>query len=555
MKKLLVTPILFIALLLSACTASRETASTEREEKSHEITTVTAETHSVSEATNDWHLRSPYSSAYYGTEVQRAYRELLAEKEPGQEVIVAIIDSGTDIDHEDLDGKIWVNEDEIPQNGLDDDQNGYVDDIHGWNFIGGADSSHVEYDTYEMTRLYAKYRKQFEGMDTDSIPENAREEYNLYQKAKQAYESRVQENNQMLMQVNQFFQAYDMSLNILGISSIDSIDADAIQPSRDDSQQELQAKQFIGLLKNNGATQADIEDTEDYLDYLTNIRDYGLNPDYNPRHIVGDDYEDLNDRYYGNNDVTGVQNEHGTHVAGIVGAVRDNSVGIKGIAENIKLMILRTVPNGDERDKDVANSIRYAAENGARVVNMSFGKGFSPQKDYVDAAIRYADSLGVLLISGSGNDANNIDSTVSYPTKFYSDGGFAKNFISVGASSWQSDSTVAASFSNYGKQNVDLFAPGVDVYSTTPNNTYEMQSGTSMAAPVVTGIAALIMSYYPELSTEQVKEILLTTVTEVDKKVYKPGTAELINFSDLSASGGIVNAYEALKLAEDLSNK
>lgn len=544
---------LFLILLLAGCSTSKEAVKPEAAET--ETPAITAATHSVTEATNDWHLRSPYSSAYYGTEVERAYRELLADKTPKEEVIVAIIDSGTDIEHEDLKGKIWVNEDEIPNNGIDDDNNGYVDDIHGWNFIGGPDSTHVEHDTYEMTRLYAKYRDDFEGMNPDSVSEDNRENYELFVDVKTALERRRQQNDQQLMQVSQFFQALDASRQILGITNIDSVSIEELQPQPGDSLHLQQAKQFFTMLKRNGATHADIVDTEDYYDYLIALRDFSLNPEYDPRHIVGDDYEDLTDRFYGNNDVSGPFNDHGTHVAGIIGAVRENSIGTKGIAENIKLMIIRTVPNGDERDKDVANAIRYAAENGARVANMSFGKGYSPQKEYVDAAIQYADSLGMLLVSGSGNDGKNVDSTESFPNKYYVNGGMADNYLNVGASSWQSDSTVAASFSNYGKENVDLFAPGHQVYSTTPDDTYEMQSGTSMASPVAAGIAALIMSYYPDLTTTQVKEILMSTVTPVDKMVYKPGSDELIHFSELSSSGGIVNAYEALKRAEELSKK
>jgi subtilisin family serine protease len=305
----------------------------------------------------------------------------------------------------------------------------------------------------------------------------------------------------------------------------------------------------------NGATEADLKELEDYYEHVSGLAEYGLNPEFNPRDIVGDNYENLDNRIYGNNDVIGPTSDHGTHVAGIVGAIRENNLGAVGIADNIELMILRTVPDGDERDKDVANSIRYAAENGAKVINMSFGKGYSPQKEYVDAAIQFADSMGVLMISGAGNGSDNIDSTESYPSRFYNNGGQAVNYLSVGASSWQSDSTLAAGFSNYGKSNVDLFAPGVDVYSTYPDNEYQKNSGTSMASPVVAGVAALIMSYYPELSATEVKEIILETVTEVNQVVYKPGTREPIPFSDLSRTGGIINAYKALELAAEKTNQ
>ena len=282
-----------------------------------------------------------------------------------------------------------------------------------------------------------------------------------------------------------------------------------------------------------------------------------MNPDFDPRHIVGDDYTDLTNRIYGNNDVSGPTSDHGTHVAGIVGAVRNNGLGIDGIAD-VKLMILRTVPNGDERDKDVANAIRYAAENGAHVINMSFGKGYSPEKWYVDAAIKFADSLGVLMVHGAGNDAENNDSTANFPNNTFEDGSVAVHYLEVGASSWEDGDAITAVFSNYGKTEVDIFAPGVQIYSTMPENEYKAQDGTSMASPVVSGIAALIMSYYPDLSTAQIKNILLETATKPSNlMVLKPGSSEQIPnvlFSDLSVSGGIINAYEALKRAEEISN-
>ncbi|MDR9416594.1 MAG: S8 family serine peptidase [Gracilimonas sp.] len=511
----------------------------------------TEESTKVASATETWHLQSTNADPYIATGVEKAYKELLADKTPGENVIVAIIDSGTDIYHEDLQAKIWINKDEIRSNNTDDDNNGYVDDIHGWNFIGGPDSSHVDKDTYEVVRIYARLNEKYEGVSEDSVATENEEEYAYYQEIKEAYEKRLERNQRELQQITQSRQAIQFAKQQLGVNNIDSVDTEDLQITGNESQQMQQAKQVMMFLKGNNATEKDIEDLEDYYERVKGLSEYGLNPDFNPRNIVGDDYDNLEDRFYGNNDVIGPTSEHGTHVSGIVGAVRNNELGAQGIASHIKLMILRTVPDGDERDKDVANSIRYAAENGARIINMSFGKGYSPQKEYVDAAIKFADSLGVLMVSGAGNGSDNIDSTDSYPSRYFEDGGQATNYLSVGASSWQADSTLTASFSNYGKTNVDLFAPGVDVFSTYPNDDYEFNSGTSMASPVVAGVAALIMSYYPELSTTEVKNIILETVTKVDQVVYKPGTQEAISFSELSSTGGIINAYEALKLAEE----
>jgi len=543
--------LLFIIIFSVSCAGTKSTTASEPtsapDNEPIEIEEVTA--------TETWHLQPVSESPYYGTGVEKAYNELLADKTPKEKIIVAIIDSGTDIEHEDLEEKIWINEDEIPGNRVDDDGNGYVDDINGWNFIGGPDGSHVNKDTYEVTRLYSKLHAKYGDLEEDEIePENA-DEYEYYLEIKQAWERRVQQNDQEITQVEQTQQAVSFALQTLNISNIDSTSSRELEIRMSDSQQVQQSKQIISYLKETGASQSDLDELEGYYEHVTGLAEYGLNPDFDPRDIVGDNYEDLENRFYGNNDVRGPSNDHGTHVAGIVGAVRDNNLGAIGVADHIELMIIRTVPDGDERDKDVANSIRYAAENGARVINMSFGKGYSPQKHYVDAAMRFADSLGVLLVSGSGNGSDNVDSTDSYPTRYFDNGGMAENYLSVGASSWQSDSTLVAGFSNFGQSTVDLFAPGVDIYSTYPDNKYEMTSGTSMASPVVAGVAALIMSYYPDLSTSEVKEIILQTVTKVDQVVYKPGTDKPIPFGKLSLTGGIINAYEALKLAEERSNQ
>lgn len=547
--------LLFGSILVFAVSCASTQTTTDSETDSPQETEETETTSEPVSATETWHLAPTDASPYYGTGVENAYAELLADKSSEEKVIVAIIDSGTDIYHEDLEKKIWKNSDEIPGNNTDDDGNGYVDDIYGWNFIGGPDSSHVDKDTYEVVRIYARLSEKFEGVSEDSVDEENEDEYAYFQEIEEAYQNRLDRNERELEQVSQSRQAIVFAKRQLGVESIDSVSSEDLEITGNEDQQTMQAKQVLTFLKGNGATEKDIEDLENYYEHVSGLAEYGLNPDFDPRHIVGDDYDDLSDRYYGNNDVIGPGSDHGTHVAGIVGAIRDNDLGAVGVAANVELMILRTVPDGDERDKDVANSIRYAAENGARVINMSFGKGYSPQKEYVDSAIKFADSLGVLLVSGAGNGSDNVDSTDSYPTRHYEDGGQATNYLSVGASSWESDSTLTASFSNYGKSTVDLFAPGVDIYSTYPDNEYQFNSGTSMASPVVAGVAALIMSYYPELPTSEVKDIILETVTKVDQPVYKPGTQESIPFSELSSTGGIINAYDALKLAEERANQ
>ena len=544
------------AIVFASCSSTGELAQNSTSEPETEPTTEDTVTEASEELapTEDWHLLAPTADPYYGTGVELAYEELLMNKQPRKEVIVAIIDSGTDIEHEDLADNIWVNEDEIAGNGIDDDGNGYVDDIHGWNFIGGPDGSHVVEDTYEVTRIYASMRDDFEGLNPADLNEEELAEFNYYEEIKADFMAERNEVQTVLQNITGFEQAIMGSKRVFGVTHIDSVSAADLESDPNDTPLKAQAKQVLNYVKEVGLTEEDLQEAKEQYQTLA---EFGMNPDFDPRPIVGDDYEDLSNRYYGNNDVAGPRSDHGTHVAGIVGAIRKNNVGMDGIAD-VKLMILRTVPMGDERDKDVANAIRYAAENGADIMNMSFGKGYSPQKAYVDAAIRYADSLGVLMIHGAGNDGANIDTTDNFPTRTYLSGGTATNFMDIGASSWEEGEALPAVFSNYGASNVDLFAPGVAIYSTYPNNEYKANDGTSMAAPVVSGIAALIMSYYPDLTATQVKEILMDSSTKPEVQIVnQPGSGEeavLVPFSELSISGGVVNAFEALKMADQLSD-
>ena len=288
-------------------------------------------------------------------------------------------------------------------------------------------------------------------------------------------------------------------------------------------------------------------------DHFKSQVEYNLNLEYDPRSIVGDDPENTKERFYGNNDVAGPDARHGSHVSGIIAAVRTNDLGIKGVADNVEILAVRNTPNGDERDKDVANAIRYAADNGAKVINMSFGKAYSWNKTIVDEAVKYAVSKDVLLIHAAGNDNKDLEVEQNFPNPQYADGGVAASWITVGASGWLNDGTIKANFSNYGKTTVDVFAPGVKINSTVPGSKYEDLDGTSMAAPVVAGLAGLIRSYYPKLTAVQVKDIILKSVVKVDQvvKVQQGETTKDIPFSDLCVTGGIVNAYNALKLAAE----
>lgn len=531
-------------LIIAGCSSTKNTTSSTATNETNR--TPEKEPMSIDEAPLNWHHLSIENENLMGIETERSYSELLVGKSPQKRVIVAVIDSGTDIEHEDLADNIWINEDEIPGNGIDDDENGYVDDVHGWNFIGGSDGDNVDKDTYELTRVYVKLRDKFENKDINELSGDLKEEYEYYQEIKATFEKDKAEAKTSFENILNIKSAIEGTKNIFGVATIDSVSNEELEPKSNDGPYLKQAKQIVTYFRDLGVTESDIYEAYDQFDKMYN---YAYNTEFDPRHIVGDDFEDLDNRYYGNNDVEGPRSDHGTHVAGIIGAIRNNDIGMNGVAGNISLMIIRAVPDGDERDKDIGNAIRYAVENGADIINMSFGKAYSPRKFYVDEALKLADRNDVLVINAAGNSGENIDSTVSYPNKFYTSGGSMENFVTVGASSWEGDSLTAATFSNYGKT-VDIFAPGVAIYSTTPDNTYKANDGTSMASPVVAGVAALIESYYPDLTASDIKEILLESAKPYRKVVYRPGSDQPIPFSDLSLTGGIVNVYQALKLAE-----
>ena len=494
-----------------------------------------------------WWLLDVEDDQVYGAGVDRAYREVLNAKQPAREVVVAILDSGVDVTHEDLDDVIWTNADD-PRNGRDDDGNAYVDDVHGWNFIGGPDGSHVDEDTYELARLYAACEDLAEGTRTADRPEPVTPA--LCGQVRLDFQAERQENEQILVQVRAIDATVDAVMGLLrqqlGTDDVTPDKVRSLAPVRNDVRQARQL--YLQLADQNISPQ----DVKDEVERLEGLLENGLNPEFDPRHIVGDDYADTSERVYGNNDVTGPDASHGTGVAGIVAAERGNGIGVDGIATNTRIMVVRTVPNGDERDKDVANAIRYAVDNGAHIINMSFGKAYSPFKDVVDEAVRYAQARGVLLVHAAGNDAKDLATEKNFPNRYFTNGDTASLWIEVGASAWQGRQRLASPFSNYGAAQVDVFAPGSDVTSTAPGNEYEPASGTSFAAPVVSGIAAMLMAYYPDLTAADVRRIILESAVPLrDAMVVRPGEDDLeVRFGDLSATGGIVNAYRAVRMAE-----
>lgn len=511
------------------------------------------------ETPKNWFLLDPQTDSVQGVSAEKTYQTLLKDQ-PSKTILVAVIDSGIDIDHEDLKSVIWTNEKEIAGNGLDDDKNGYIDDVHGWNFIGGKNGN-VDADTYELTREYIRLSKKFLSIDTLKLNKKAAIEFAGYKKVKDKYLKLKAKNEQQYNLYNGMYTNLTQSIDTLKAKlKTDELTPELVKNFQSSDVKLLFAKGFLMNLYKNAGEDANISEymgqLKEGVDYYKVIVKYGYNQDFNSREIVGDNYSNLFEKGYGNNDVKGPDPTHGTHVAGIIAADRKNELGIKGIADNVKILPIRAVPNGDERDKDIANAIIYAVDNGAKIINMSFGKSFSPEKEVVDKAVKYAEMKGVLLIHAAGNDSDDIDVDKNFPTKKYLDGKEAKNWIEVGASAYGADENFVGDFSNYGKKMVSLFAPGVDVYSTVPNNKYKNESGTSMASPSTAGVAALLWSYFPELSALQVKDILLKSTRKFDNlKVIKPGSKEEVLFSDLSSSGGLVNAYEAVKMANGMRRK
>jgi len=520
------------------------------------------------ETPKGWHLMDKDKDGYYGISLQKAYDFVKGKK--STPIIVAIIDSGIDTLHEDLKEVLWHNPKEIPGNGIDDDNNGYVDDVYGWNFLGGKDGRNVTQDSYEGARVYHKLKAKYadKKIDTATLSDDEKDEYQMWLKAKKKIEGDVVAGGIDLLLLKKALSASRKNDSVLkaaiGKDVYTGKDLETFTPTTPEAKSARNG--FLYLFKaNDMMDQTNKEFLEGFSEYLSGEERKAEAKDKAPEdfrgEIVKDDENDINDRNYGNPNVMVDEDAplHGTHVAGIIAAKRNNGKGMDGVADNVKIMMLRAVPDGDEHDKDIALAIRYAVDNGARVINMSFGKDFSPGKKWIDEAVEYAQSKNVLLVHAAGNDHKDLDSTDNFPNpNLKALKTRATNWVTVGASSDPSAEadfkSYTASFSNYGKNEVDVFAPGTKIYSTVPGgNNYRNLQGTSMASPVVAGVAALVLSYNPQLTAQQLKWVLEKSATQISSKVKVPGSDdEMVQMSALSHTGGIVNAYEALKLAATL---
>lgn len=484
---------------------------------------------------NNWGHLDLVNDTIPGMAVDKAYAELIKNKK-GKTVIVAVIDSGVDIDHEDLDGVIWTNKGEIPNNGKDDDNNGYIDDIHGWNFLGDGYDEQLEY-----VRILASGNTSYPRFNEAKA--QYEEDYQLWMSRKTQYD-----------QIAQVIKSTDDALS----KHLNKKDytIEEVNAIKTEDQALLQAIQVAQNVNANGGTLAEAsKEINDGLEQINERLNFHFNKDFSGRK-TGDNPDDLNDKPgYGNGNVKPVKKSesHGTHVAGIIGAERNNGKGANGVANNVEIMSIRTVPNGDEYDKDVALAIRYAVDNGAKVINGSFGKAFSPHADWVRDAIKYASDNDVVFVHAAGNESKDVDTEPNFPDDNVDFVEVSNTYIRVGSLTPKYGSKMVSGFSNYGKRNVDIFAPGSDIYSTIPENEYEPNSGTSMAAPAVAGIAALIRSQYPNLTAAQVKQVILDSGLPLSTKVVVGGDASNVKpFSELSTSGKIANAYNALIMASKL---
>ena len=507
-----------------------------------------------------WYHKDFSTTNVYGVNTDNAYKFLESKGLKPRTVVVGVLDSGVEVDHPGLINNMWKNPNEIPNNGIDDDKNGYVDDIYGWNFIGGK-TADVDADNLEVTRMVKKYQPIFEGTDSAKNKANQAkmpEEYAIYQKSKKLYDEKGSEAKQYYHYFSGFNNAIPSIVKTLNGKTLTKANLAAIKPASQEDSRNLQIlNSLVQDAGNVGKTPKEVEELlrkeiEGALKHYESQATKHYNLDFDPRaEIVGDNYDNYNEKHYGNNHYEGPDASHGTHVSGIIAGLPHGDEAQYGVAHKVaKIMTVRAVPDGDERDKDVANAIRYAVDNGAKILNMSFGKAVSPGKKHVWDAMKYAEKKGVLLVKAAGNENQNIGENEYFPTNFMKQSDekpFVSNMIVVGASTNNSQN-LRARFSNYNGKMVDVFAPGQEIYSTVPDAKYEYLQGTSMASPVVAGAAAVLWAYMPSLTPQQIKEALVKTV---NKSTVNANVDSNANFDQISVAGGVIDLYKAAQYAYD----
>ncbi|HMS29823.1 MAG TPA: S8 family peptidase [Saprospiraceae bacterium] len=517
----------------------------------------------------NWYQLDKDKDSFQGISSEKALQELLKGR-PSKTVVVGILDSGVDDKHEDLKNVMWTNPKEIAGNLKDDDKNGFIDDVHGWNFLGNKNGENIGPDTYESTRIYAKLKYKYETADPAKLTSEQKKEYELFKQTEKEVKARRATAESNVKGINEskdmVYKAIESVETALGGKALSAENLNALgEPDSKSLSVGISIAQEFVSSNPDIKTMDDLRkaldvEFEEGSKHFQNELDFAFNPDYDSRKIIGDNPNDPYENKYGNSDVKGPDATHGTHVAGLIAASRGNGLGMDGIADNVRIMSVRCVPDGDEHDKDVANAIRYAVDNGASIINMSFGKGYSPLKGVVDEAVKYAEKHDVLLVHAAGNSAQDNDKLSNFPNKKFAKKSWfksnkAKNWLEIGASSYEQSPNMLADFSNYGKNSVDIFSPGVAIYSTVPGNAYRNLQGTSMASPIAAGVATLIRSYFPELTAKQVRNIILKSVVPIASEQKVPGMDEEKKMSQLCVTGGMINAYKAIQLAQQTRGK
>jgi cell wall-associated protease len=557
---------LFILLFFISCKSTKEPASASFK--------LTSKKELNPLALQTWYQKDYQQDIIPGISLDKWYAQN-KKKPKSKNIIIAVIDTQIDLKHEDLQGQIWTNLKEIPDNGIDDDKNGYIDDTKGWSFTGSKRGGYVVWGNFEYVRIVRDWQPLFKNKSESQIAAQDLPKYKEYKRALKLYAEENSDYNNWLKSskysvalfpivkdsLKHYFPKEDYTYQQLdSLYNKYKINDKTFRQRREDDDRDIGA--LIGFMKirfdYDEKTIEKMKETEIQIDSIVNKN---LNLDFNERTSIGDNPKIL-EKGYGNNNISNNKanhrtiQDHCTKVSGIIAANRNNTIGIKGIADNARIMPLSISFSGDEHDKDIAMAVRYAVDNGAKIINMSFGKEFSLNKEWVFEAFKYAEEHNVLLVHCSGNNHFNVDENPYYPSDNNFDGTkeVCGNFINVGSISSRLDSTFVSAFSNYGKQNVDLFAPGEEIYTTAAGNTYKSDSGTSLAGPMVSGTAALIWSYYPKLTAAQVKQIIMDSGTSYDLEVIVPGTTDKkVPFSELSKSGKVLNVYNAMQMAEKVS--
>jgi subtilisin family serine protease len=507
--------------------------------------------------TQRWFEKDILIDSVPGISLNRAYDSLLKGK-TGKSIVVAVIDTEIDINHEDLKSHVWINTDEIPNNGIDDDQNGYVDDVNGWNFIGNSKGDNIIFSSLECVRVIQGYQKRVK----EGKLREGQADYTLYIKAKKYYDSKLKSAQEDLDYGNFLFEGYPKAKSAMK----------KIFPEEDYTVEELDStyeanKKINPDLARNAYFMSDCFKYNLSEEWIANYRkqaknkiDYTYNLNYIDKVGIDPFPNEITFNAYGTHNINKNLDVfyHGTLVAGLIGATRNNGIGINGVASDVEIMSLAISSNGEEHDKDIALAIKYAVDNGAKVINMSFGKEFSMHKEWVFEAFEYAEKKDVIIISSAGNSAFNLEENNNYyPNDNINNGTeVSNNFLLVGSISKNIDSSFLSYYSNYGVSDVDIFAPGQEIYTIIPNNEYKLDSGTSIAASITSGVAALIYSYYPNLKASEVKQILMDSGLEFNIEVTTPieeNKEKTTPFNQLSKSGKVLNAYNALIMADSIS--